>query len=75
MGQRSTTITATELTILVDQRETSNEEDEGAQQPQVVQTTQKEERQGSNLCKASGVNVSNAHRINSQDHNNQRVVS
>lgn len=32
---------AIELTILVDQRETTDEEDQGTQQPQVVQATQR----------------------------------
>lgn len=46
---------ATKLTILVDQRETPDEEDEGEQQPQVVQTAQKGEKRRSDLCKAPGV--------------------
>jgi len=72
-GESRTVITIIH-TVLVDQRETSDEEDESPQQPQVVQTVQKGETRGSGLQKPSRVQGSNTHCVDRQDHNNQRVI-
>ena len=61
---------ATKLTKLIYHRETSDEKDEGSQQPQVGQATRE-----SDFCESLGAQPSDSHGINGQHQNDQRVVS